>query len=409
MLLQFKFKNYKSFLNETILDLRASSYKEHLENCITYRKNKNGTTKKALKVITINGANASGKSGIVEALKTMLVISTENNQHLPKNNFILCNEGRENNTLFEIEALIDQHKIKYGFEYNNVSIEKEYLAIENTKTKFYNNLYTRTKHNIKLCEEFRHYRNFTSIINDKQTFLFLLTSTIKPDNEYMKIMIEFSNWLKLSLWANESFFYNFNENKLFSLGDYLYNLIESNQKQKLLGVLKKCDFNIDDLYAESYKDELLMKKFRFFTIRKCKDTNKDIKLLLQHESLGTQKMLFICAQLFEAMDKNLLLLYDELENSLHPMLLKYLINLFYKEKNTSQLITTTHSTLLMSNNLTRRDQIYFTEKDNNGVSELFSLKDIKGVRNEAKYDKEYLRGEYDAVPDLDDDMEDLFQ
>lgn len=165
------------------------------------------------------------------------------------------------------------------------------------------------------------------------------------------------------------------------------------EKEKLLAFLSAIDTGIKDI---GYDDS--EKKKRFFTVHKGKD-NKDYPLNLFFESEGTIKsiMLFIYAR--TAILKNKSIFVDELNIKLHPLLLKFIIDLFYDSDSKAQLIYTTHDTTLMDKRYFRRDQIWFVQKDDYGYSKLMALSDFK-VRSDATFEKDYLAGVYGGIPYL---------
>ena len=138
------------------------------------------------------------------------------------------------------------------------------------------------------------------------------------------------------------------------------------------------------------------KEIKFVTCHKGKD-GQEYPLDLYCESVGTIKsiMLFIYARM--AILNNRSIFVDELNVKLHPLLLKFIIDLFYNETSTAQLIYTTHDTTLMDKKFFRRDQIWFVQKDEFGYSELVALSDFK-VRSDASFEKDYLSGVYGGIP-----------
>ena len=136
---------------------------------------------------------------------------------------------------------------------------------------------------------------------------------------------------------------------------------------------------------------------------------KEYDLPLINESLGTQQLFAFGPSLKKAFDNGKTILIDEIEKSLHPLVVKYLISLFKNKdinKKGSQLVVTTHNTNLLSFDIFRRDQICFTEKDKNtGVTSLISLNNY-AIRSTENAEKAYLQGRFGAVPDVN--LEDLF-
>ena len=135
-------------------------------------------------------------------------------------------------------------------------------------------------------------------------------------------------------------------------------------------------------------------------MHKGKDNN-NYPLSLFYESEGTNKsiMLFIYAR--TAVLNNKSIFVDELNVKLHPLLLKFIVDLFYDENSSAQLLYTTHDTTLMDKRFFRRDQIWFVQKDEYGYSELAALSDYK-VRSDASFEKDYLAGVYGGIPKLTD-------
>lgn len=178
------------------------------------------------------------------------------------------------------------------------------------------------------------------------------------------------------------------------LEKYLPKLID-HEKDKLVQFLTAIDSGIKDLYYEEKEKEII-----FATIHKGKK-GEEYALPLYYESEGTIKsiMLFIYARAAILGSKSLFV--DELNVKLHPLLLKFIIDLFYVDNSQAQLIYTTHDTTLMDKKFFRRDQIWFVQKDEFGYSELVSLSDYK-VRSDASFEKDYLAGVYGGIPFLNE-------
>jgi len=122
--------------------------------------------------------------------------------------------------------------------------------------------------------------------------------------------------------------------------------------------------------------------------------------LERHESEGTQKLFALAGILFDTLNKGSVLFIDEFDASLHPLMSHAIVELFNSSQtnpNNAQLIFMTHDTNLLSNKLFRRDQIWFTEKNKYGATDLYSLAEYK-VRNDASFEKDYIQGRYGAIP-----------
>ena len=178
------------------------------------------------------------------------------------------------------------------------------------------------------------------------------------------------------------------------LDDFLPSVIDNN-KTKLLEFLGAIDTGIKDIEYDDTENEI-----KFITFHIGRDGEKH-PLNLYNESEGTIKsvILFIFAQIALLNDKSIFV--DELNNKLHPLLLKFIIDLFYAENSQAQLIYTTHDTTLLNKKFFRRDQIWFVQKDEFGYSKLIALSDYK-VRADASFEKDYLAGVYGGIPFLKD-------
>jgi uncharacterized protein len=125
------------------------------------------------------------------------------------------------------------------------------------------------------------------------------------------------------------------------------------------------------------------------------------RLTINSQSRGTRRLFGMLSPLYDVFNAGQLAIFDELGSSLHPSLVRELIRAFHNptlNRSGAQLLFTTHDISLLSRQLFRRDQIWFTEKDRSGATDLYSLHDIKGVREDESFEKGYIRGRYGAIP-----------
>lgn len=389
MLVQFMLKNVLSFKEETILDLTAiNAYKEHPCNLIDI-----GGKEKFLRVAAIYGANASGKSNLHIAMtffQKIIAKSLDNvgdgesaaiaNYYIP---FLFEKENDENSE-FQIVEILDGFEYTYGFEYNAEYIAAEWLYRKNLNT------------------------NRTVTIFERTTESVEFGATVRKDCDLYKeqlpletLALSFFNKLKLKTTIFKDVYSgimdtlvvpaNFCEDTRI-LEDFLPSVIDY-EKAKLLAFLNAIDTGIIDIsYDDSEKD------IRFFTAHKGKD-RVDYDLNLYNESEGTIKSILLYIYARAAIENGKSMFVDELNVKLHPLLLKFIIDLFYEQTSTAQLIYTTHDTTLMDKKFFRRDQIWFVQKDEYGYSELCSLSDFK-VRSDSSFEKDYLAGVYGGIPFL---------
>lgn len=186
-------------------------------------------------------------------------------------------------------------------------------------------------------------------------------------------------------------------------------LSDSNYKSELQSFISALDLGIEKIRTipastnDSSKSKGIVKVELLHRVA----NNKIKSLPLELESNGTRKMIYLFDYLIYALKNGMTLFIDDLDTKLHPLLTRYIINLFHnKEINISnaQLIYTTHDITNLNKETFRRDEIWFTEKDNDGVSEIYSLSDYKidnvKIRNDATFNKDYLTGRYGAIPEL---------
>jgi AAA15 family ATPase/GTPase len=178
--------------------------------------------------------------------------------------------------------------------------------------------------------------------------------------------------------------------------------------------LKEEDLDLDFIKEIPIPDEIreeLLKKGNFKSVsintsHKLFDENnsqvgEEIFEIDKDESFGTQKFFKISAPIIDTLREGKIIVIDELDSSLHPFLTRHLIELFHNKdynKKNAQLIFTTHDTNLLNPQLFRRDQIWFTEKDKYGSTDIYSLSEIKNVRKDDDFEAKYIQGKYGAVP-----------
>lgn len=391
MLIQFTLKNFLSFKDETILDMTAiSAYKEHEYNLMDI-----GTKEKYLRVAAIYGANASGKSNLYFSFKTFqrIILESLNNVANEELNAIeryylpFLFDSEKNNTEFEIIINVNSFEYKYGFEYNDKKIVNEWMYKKNIETNRNTIIFERDHTGLiqfgasvrKECIQYGEQI-------PKETLILSFFNKLKLKT---KVYNEVYNGI-MDTFALDTDFYE----KSVILDKILPKIIDSD-KENLLKFLMAIDTGIKDI---GYKVDNGEK--RFYTRHDDAEENH-YNLPLYNESKGTIKSIAIYTHAVLAVEKNGCLFIDELNAKLHPLLLKFIIDLFYNQSSQAQLIYTTHDTTLLDKKFFRRDQIWFVQKDHMGHSELSALSDFK-VRSDASFEKDYLAGVYGGIPLLKD-------
>lgn len=391
MLVQFTLKNVLSFKEETTLDMTAiNAYKEHECNLI-----QNGTKEKFVKVAAIYGANASGKSNLCTALIYLQNIIAESLNNVSEGEetaikqFFKPFSFEENveNSEFEIIEIIDGSEYRYGFEYNAEYIVQEWLYRKNLKTNRNTTIFERTKETIAFgasvkreCDIYKEQIPTETLVLSFFNKLKLKTDIFR--NVYSGIMDAFV--------ASSDFC----GDEIVFLERYLPEVIDED-KEKLVEFLAAIDSGIKDIGYIDREKEII-----FYTFHRGKN-GENYPIDLFFESEGTLKSIMLYMYVRVAILNDLWIFADELNIKLHPLLLKFIIDLFYEQDSSAQLIYTTHDTTLMDRKFFRRDQIWFVQKDEYGYSQLSALSDFK-VRSDASFEKDYLAGVYGGIPLLKD-------
>ena len=403
MLIRFSFKNFKSFKNENCLDMEATSLKEHEYNVA---KIDNG---EYLKVSAIYGANASGKTNVLQAfdyMKKRILVSDDSKKNSPIDeenvySFMINNDP----IALEVEILAKNNKIyKYGFEVLKDTIISEWL-FEKRVNKFYS-IFERENNNVSMKPN-----KISDLVNiDERTLFLNIYSKIDRNNE------DFSNvydWFVNSTYLDLG---NPNFERFINNRVSLKILSDENYKKELLKFIKTFDSGIEGIKTTPDSIEAVKSNNGIIDIEVIHKGEKgEVKALPFYlESNGTRKMFHLFDFFMDALKNGMVLFVDGLDAKLHPLLTRYIINLFHNSdtnKGNGQLIYSTHDTVNLNKETFRRDEIWFAEKDKDGISEIYALSDYileddknagKKVRNDATYNKDYLTGRYGAIPVLEE-------
>lgn len=416
MIIEFTVGNFLSFKENKTLSLEATSITEHKES--TFK----AGDYKLLKSAVLYGANSSGKSNLIKAMsimKRIIMTSVEKTSasQFEITPFLLNTSTQKKPSYFELVFLIDNIRYRYGFEIDNKSIFGEWLF------RFENNeetpLFIRDENGIGITDLFEEGAGLESKTRDNALFL----SVVDQFNGEIAgtIIAWLTQWRTISGLSHDNY-----RGVTFSLLD------KKKSKEKLLNFFKDLDLGFDQLSfkKEKFQKSLLPENLpaeliddiisdmegktiaRINTVHKMFDDDgnrvgsKDFDLRKQ-ESSGTNKVIDISGPIFDTLLTGGVLVIDELDAKLHPLMTAAITNLFNSpEYNTynAQLIFATHDTNLLSYGRFRRDQIYFLEKDKYEASDLYSLIEYKEegtsakVRKDRSFEKDYINGRYGAIP-----------
>lgn len=415
MLVQFTVENFLSIRDKVYLSLEPSKDSEHPENLITKG------DYKAVNSVAIYGANASGKSSLFKAITVALIMIRNSNNvqvtdKLPMTPFKFDFESRNKPTSFEFTFIAkDGRKYIYGFSATTEKVVEEYLYCYNTsKPTLLFDLNENEKPKFNRAYKVKLEAAYQMNTANK---LFLATATTW-NVECTKSPFE---WLAESI---DTF------TDVMELGGVAFEKYRTDENRKYIeftkNLLKQADINISSIEVDA-KEVMGGPALPFqivvqgkiippnegkhydveittgYTVVDENGEKTEFSLTLQEESIGTQLLFFYGPLLKDAFEKGKTIVLDEIDKSMHSSLVKFIMNLFRDpdvNKNGAQLIVTTHETGILSLDMFRRDQIYFTEKDSkSGVTDLYSLDEFS-VRKTENIEKGYLMGRYGAIPFL---------
>ncbi len=438
MLIEFSVSNFRSIKDMQTLSFLATAMNEHEKTNVFQATDKI----RLLKSTCIYGANGSGKSNLVKAMWAMINFikapfedRKKFDEHIQP--FKLNTSTRNEGSFFQIVFIIEEKTYRYGFVYLKGKIMSEWLF--GTANKNEVEYFTREGKEFNINKE--RFKEGNG-----------LESKTREDNLFLNVVFEFNgkiagivkNYLNI-------FFVIRGADRIIEneLREYSHEVLEhEDAKKDLLQFLQTADADIYNLKLNDEFDveELLKKKFGMKSglseIRNAEDFFKNIdfeglskeyslsggdllnlgnqnKITSQRKlfnengkevglenldfeeeaSEGTKKMFNYAGVFVYLMKSGGTIIIDEFDARFHTTLTKAIVKLFNSEKNkAAQLCFVTHDTNLLDNNLLRRDQIYFAEKNKRGETSVYSLNEINGVRNDASFEKDYIKGKYGAIP-----------
>lgn len=409
MLIEFSVKNFMSFKNKVTLSMEKGNGLENEENVVF-----DGDIN-VLKSAAIYGANASGKSNLLKAFTcAILMVRTSSlisvgQKWVFLRPFLFDEESKNKPSEFEFVFKTNGVKYKYYFSADENKVYDEVLDAYYTQKP--TNIFRRT--NTNNYEFYVDKKKLEALsMNNTENKLFLATATTwnydKTKDAYL--------WFVNGIDTYDSF------NNITDKDLIAYSKDSEDLKEFALKLLNKADILIKDVtvhYEEKEIDNLLLAPLEKSNDKyKVKNINIELehevmvgndkhnyKLNFVDESSGTKVLFAFAPFLKRAFENTKVIIVDELERSLHPALVEFIVKLFNNKeinKANSQLIFTTHAMNLLNLELLRRDQIWFTEKNpENGVTDLYPL-DSFSVRKDENIQKGYINGRYGAIPFIKD-------
>ena len=414
MLVEFSVENFRSIKDEARLSLVAGPGKEHREtHLVTPELNEGVRSVPLVRSAAIYGANAAGKTNMVRALQAMQRIVTRSDrelQDLPVAPFQFDLESKEQPTTFEVIAIANRMRFQYGFSVRRDLVTEEWLyAWPRGRIQFWFERNTNAKTGAVSC------KFGDKLVGDKEVWrratrpnALLLSTAVTLNSEQLKSVFD---WFHDNLhiagvggWAN-----------FFSV-----EWCNGDRRAEVVRFLRSADLAIDDVRVilKEFSPEMLpedlpselkqhvqenMSGAKFPEVRVSHDTSGDrpVELDLDDESDGTQKMFALAAPWLDTLANGHVIVFDELHDNLHPALVRFLVDRFHHPEANSkgaQLVFTTHDTSILNQDVFRRDQVWFCERNSRHETRIFPLTDFRPRRGVENLERSYLSGRYGALP-----------
>ncbi len=437
MLVELRVKNFKSYKDEQVFSMVAAGVKDDSlpDNLIKVELPRDGKLN-LVSAAAIYGPNASGKSNLIDAIKFIenMVVGFSDKRPMrrklgiPIEPFVLSKETENAPSEFEIIFIQEKVRYQYGFIVDRQKVHEEWLLAypEGSPQRWFERKIV-DPHAEKPEYEWYFPRNHKKKRND-------IKDKTRPDNLFLPVAFEFNdepltvvyNWFQEKLVylfvddLSEELDANKNEKVPYSIKSIHLVDNDVSAKERIANLLRQADLGIADLELETVDfsadqlpstlpDEMRERLTTMLADSKqviinllhfTDDPNTFKPFRLDRESLGTQRLFYTSGWLLDTLENGHVLFVDELDASLHPLLVKKLIELFgnpYVNSKGAQLIFNTHDATLLDNGLLRRDQFWLVEKQRNGASCIFPLSDFRPRTGEA-LEKNYLEGRYGATP-----------
>lgn len=410
MLIDFKFQNFRLFNDMQTFSMVKSKGDENTNNAFIIDEKKDFGL---LKSTAIYGPNAGGKSNFFKAILTMkniIIGSFQYGDNLPLVPFKLNSESKVQPSEFEITIIANNIRYQYGFSADSEQIYDEWLFAfpKGHAQKWFERAWDKeNKDHVWRFSNFLHGSKQIWRDSKRKNALFLSTAVLLNSEQLKPLFDWFKNILQM---CDSSGFGSF----------FTKELCLNEGKKSVLKFLKAADLNISDIKAK--REDLSNPKLPSYfpdTIRSAlseefkgktkitletvhtDSTGHDVTFNYDDESDGTQKLFNFSGPIIDVLSNGLVLFIDELNANLHPKLVEFIVKLFHsKETNpkNAQLIFTTHETSILTQEIFRRDQIWFCERDDTQASKLYSLLEFSPKKEKENLELGYLSGRYEAIP-----------
>lgn len=403
MVLEIRISNFFSIKDEVVLDLRAANIKSASARSLSNNIFEEQKTD-ILKTVTIYGANASGKSNIIKAIRFCNAMVFESHKHNAEAVFnfqpFKFDGYDETPSTYFIRFFIDHVEYEYSFSLTRYSIltESLYYYPNGRIAKIFTrdeNLGGGKKEKYSFGEQIKRPMDVAESTSEKTLYI---SRASQMDRDIAKEVFNY---------FYQKFVLNY-----YGFGVAAIETLSNQNKKHLIEALKIADSDILDVTIKALKKPAqnihANLTDKTLSVQNTEQDHLQIKTyhrndpeiafdFFTEESHGTIKLFFIMLTILDVIKNDKVLLIDEIEDSLHPAIIDYIFKLFTLGKK-AQLICTTHNTWFLNLKKFRKDQIFFANKKDDGSTDLYSLYDYSDFRETMDLEKAYLQGRFDAVP-----------
>lgn len=422
MLIEFKISNFRSIREEQTFSLVAGNVDKELTSCVIHRELPGLSGVRFLKGAAIYGANASGKSNVLEAVNFVTHFVRRSATKIQPGDptgaepFKLDRDSASKPSEFEITFVAENVRFIFGFSVTPTRVIEEYLVAypKGVPQRWYHRTFNTEKNAYEWAKPSTAFKQDKSLQDKtRENSLFL---SVGPQFNHAQLTQVF-NWFK-----NSVRFIHLSADAMLHPGFTAELVAKPTHHDRILNLLRSADIGVAD--AQIQEKEISVEELRqtvppSMLARLEKDglmkPGKRVEINLTHkaegiepvaldfddeESAGTRRFFSLIGPWTDILDNGYTVFVDEIETSLHPILVKELLKLLFCSKNNpkgAQVVFTTHNPVLLDRTLMRRDQFWFTEKSPAGTTHLYPLTDYQ-PRNDEALAKGYLGGRYGAIP-----------
>lgn len=399
MVHKLSFSNFYSFRDQVIIDFTVD---KNAPDTDAYFSDSHGN--RISKIMTVIGANASGKTNLLKSLSFLKWFIIDSFSGLGPNDeinkgfspFLFCTKKEK--SVFDIVFEIDKEIYEYKLELMPKRVVKESLEIKNNETNRWNIVFER-----QLESDGGGYKNnfakldvpsdFDKIVRENSS---VLSAARQINNSYATKMVDYFSKIQSNIDVTDAPDKNIYES-ICSAAEFFQN--KPIIKERAEKILQRFDLGLTKFSIKEFKTPNNGSVFIPFVFHKQDDSDQETPLVMFNESGGTGNLFVLLKDILAALENGDIIVFDELDNNLHPLMIPEIINLFrsknYNPKN-SQIFFSTHNVQIL--NELDKQQIVIVEKNEKNISDTWKLNDIEGVRLNDNYYAKYLAGMYGGIP-----------